>query len=338
MKILCALILLAALYGDAWGQFSVTEISILKSLTNRDCVNNESPVWVFATQRWSCGPTGGVGDVTEVQGTSPISVSSGTGPVPVVSIVTNPTLPGTTTGTFSGALTGNASTATALAANPTDCAAGAYAKSIAASGNLGCDILIVYASVDPTVNDDTGDGIIKGTKWHNDQGDADPTNDTIWEAVSITAADALWVQIYPAPGSVTPTLSSVLAAGNSYFGATSPSTGLILGEDANNYGVIYWDLSTGGPKLICVVAGVPRNCNIEYTLNAGYSFKLNDSAGAPAFEYKEGVGVTRLIPGTIAQGDIYFHDGTKITRLAPGSAGECLKSQGAGANPQWTTC
>jgi hypothetical protein len=40
--------------------------------------------------------------------------------------------------TFVGALTGNASTATALAANPSDCAADTYATTIAASGNLTC--------------------------------------------------------------------------------------------------------------------------------------------------------------------------------------------------------
>lgn len=41
-------------------------------------------------------------------------------------------------GTVSAALSGNASTATALAANPTDCAADTYATTIAANGNLTC--------------------------------------------------------------------------------------------------------------------------------------------------------------------------------------------------------
>lgn len=40
--------------------------------------------------------------------------------------------------TFIGALTGNASTASALAANPTDCGANTVATSIDAQGNLGC--------------------------------------------------------------------------------------------------------------------------------------------------------------------------------------------------------
>jgi hypothetical protein len=41
--------------------------------------------------------------------------------------------------TFVGALTGNSSTATALGANPTDCAGGQFAIAIAANGDLTCD-------------------------------------------------------------------------------------------------------------------------------------------------------------------------------------------------------
>jgi hypothetical protein len=43
-----------------------------------------------------------------------------------------------TASTFIGGLTGNASTATALASNPTDCSAGQFANAIDASGNLTC--------------------------------------------------------------------------------------------------------------------------------------------------------------------------------------------------------
>jgi hypothetical protein len=47
-------------------------------------------------------------------------------------------LTGNSTGTHTGAVVGNADTATALAANPSDCAADTYATTIAASGNLTC--------------------------------------------------------------------------------------------------------------------------------------------------------------------------------------------------------
>ena len=42
------------------------------------------------------------------------------------------------------------------------------------------------------------------------------------------------------------------------------------------------------------------------------------------------------IPSDIAQGDIFYVDGTgNIVRLAAGTSGQFLKTQGAGANPVW---
>jgi hypothetical protein len=79
-----------------------------------------------------------------------------------------------------------AATATALVSNPTDCATGAFAHTIAASGNLTCSILVVTSASAPTANDDTGDGYIVGTKWIN------TTADTIYEAVDVTLTAAVW--------------------------------------------------------------------------------------------------------------------------------------------------
>ena len=36
-----------------------------------------------------------------------------------------------------------------------------------------------------------------------------------------------------------------------------------------------------------------------------------------------------------AQGDVFYHDGTKLARLAAGTSGYFLKTQGAAANPAW---
>lgn len=88
----------------------------------------------------------GTGSARTIAGTTnQIAVSNGDGvaAAPVISIPTNPTLPGTTTGTFSGnltgAVTGNASTSTAFAANGTNCGAGQFAAGVDASGNAeGC--------------------------------------------------------------------------------------------------------------------------------------------------------------------------------------------------------
>lgn len=52
-----------------------------------------------------------------------------------------------TAGTVTAALTGNASTATALAANPADCAANRYATTIAANGDLTCAQVSLSAGV-----------------------------------------------------------------------------------------------------------------------------------------------------------------------------------------------
>lgn len=64
-----------------------------------------------------------------------------------------------TASTFIGALTGNASTATALASNPSDCGAGTKATSIDASGNLTCSAVSLTADVSgtlPVTNGGTG--------------------------------------------------------------------------------------------------------------------------------------------------------------------------------------
>jgi hypothetical protein len=42
-------------------------------------------------------------------------------------------------------------------------------------------------------------------------------------------------------------------------------------------------------------------------------------------------------PGSEAQGDILYYNGSNWVLLAPGSAGQVLKTQGAGANPVWAS-
>lgn len=62
-------------------------------------------------------------------------------------------------GTISAALTGNASTSTALAANPSDCAGGTFATTIAANGNLTCAAIVLTTDVSgtlPIANGGTG--------------------------------------------------------------------------------------------------------------------------------------------------------------------------------------
>lgn len=67
--------------------------------------------------------------------------------------------------TFSGALSGNATTATSLAANPADCGAGEFATTIAASGALACEA--IEASDVPTLNQNTTGSAAKWTTARN---------------------------------------------------------------------------------------------------------------------------------------------------------------------------
>lgn len=46
---------------------------------------------------------------------------------------------------------------------------------------------------------------------------------------------------------------------------------------------------------------------------------------------------TKIAIGSDAQGDIMYYDGTDWTRLAAGTSGHYLKTNGAGANPQWSS-
>lgn len=76
----------------------------------------------------------------------------------------SPTFTGTVTApTFVGALTGNASTATALAANPTDCSSGQYANAIAANGNLTCAAVTTSQLSGTLAVASGGTGITSGT-------------------------------------------------------------------------------------------------------------------------------------------------------------------------------
>ena len=47
--------------------------------------------------------------------------------------------------------------------------------------------------------------------------------------------------------------------------------------------------------------------------------------------------IEALTVASIAQGDIFYYDGTKVTRLGSGTSGQFLKTQGASANPAWSS-
>lgn len=142
---------------------------------------------------WHAVSSASGGSVTAVLGTANQIVSDGSTTTPTLSIATTFTFPGTVTnnlsifgattsaqlagilsdetgsglavfatspvfttpniGSATGSVSGNAGTATALAANPTDCAdANSYATTIAASGNLTCSTWAMQEVPSGTIN------------------------------------------------------------------------------------------------------------------------------------------------------------------------------------------
>ncbi|MCC6932544.1 MAG: tail fiber domain-containing protein, partial [Deltaproteobacteria bacterium] len=107
--------------------------------------------------------SGVTNDITTVSNQHIALMPNGTGNVGIGTTAPSSKLEvnGTVTApTFSGSLSGNASTATALAANPADCGANQFATSIAADGTLGC-VALTDASIPNDIsagNADTLDG------------------------------------------------------------------------------------------------------------------------------------------------------------------------------------
>lgn len=96
-----------------------------------------------------------------------------------------------------------------------------------------------------------------------------------------------WIPIFSSAS--TPDLAAVMGAGNTYYGAISPATGMIVGKDSNHYGVWYYD-ETQGLKFQCVELGVVGDCNKDIFLNSGYSRNIYDSAGQSVWRLTESTG------------------------------------------------
>ena len=74
------------------------------------------------------------------------------------------------------------------------------------------------------------------------------------------------------------------------------------------------------------------------TYDANEDNLVDDSDKVDGADAGVAAGNVFKIPSDIAQGDIFYVDGSgNIVRLPAGSAGQFLQTQGAGANPQWAS-
>lgn len=80
--------------------------------------------------------------------------------------------------------------------------------------------------------------------------------------------------------------------------------------------------------------------NLQTTLdgksNTGHTHTIaNITSLQTTLDAKANTASVIAIPASSAQGDLLYHNGTTWTRLAAGTAGQGLRSGGAGANPTW---
>lgn len=194
----------------------------------------------------------------------------------------SPVFTGTVTApTFIGNLTGNATTATALAANPTDCTAGQYATAIAANGNLTCAI-VASSQISGTVGvSQGGTGLTSGTSG----GILGYTATGTIASSSLLTANQILI------GGGAGVLPSALAAGSQYqvlrMGASNPAYGSIdLSQSAAVTGVL--GIANGGSNstATATAGGVGYGTGTAHAYTSagttGQFLKSNGSS-APAF-------------------------------------------------------
>lgn len=182
-----------------------------------------------------------------------------------------------TAGTITAALSGNATTATALASNPTDCGASQYATAIDASGNLTCSA--VTAVTGPGSSTDNAIVRFDGTGGTTVQNSVNTIADTTG-AISMgggSGANITWAT--NKAGSIGATGANSPAT---YF-AAGDSNGLALevGKPDNTNGSLggislYGGTGSTTPKLVMTASGTSNHSDIV-TGSTGFIFRYNDA-------------------------------------------------------------
>lgn len=295
-------------------QASITSLGTLTTLTVDDITINGNTISSAGASTLAITPT--AGQAITFDGTVTLDAGVIAGATSITST------------TFVGALTGNSSTATALAADPADCGANAFAISIVASGALTCagiadadvpnniTIDLATSASDLTCTDCINATEIEdiyaliagdtftGAVTINDNGGTGSTLLTIGDA-----NDADSVQIY---GDIT------ITGGDITLGTTSIFSG---GDTAslNNIDAINATTETTFESALDIAGDV--------TGTGLASVVIADNA----------VDGTDIALGSDAAGDIMYYDGTNYVRLAKGTAGQVLEMNAGATAPEWDT-
>ncbi len=127
-----------------------------------------------------------------------------------------------------------------------------------------------------------------------------------------------------APGTSGYFLKTQGAAANPVWDASPSDVSGPAGGTAQYQAAVYAD--TTGKVLQASQFYTDATGSID--IPTGQSYKINGTGIASS-------NLSDIDWTAIAQGDIFYYNGTKIVNLAPGTSGYFLKTQGAAANPVW---
>lgn len=128
------------------------------------------------------------------------------------------------------------------------------------SGGGGGGILPHVAAVDPTVNDDTGDGYVVGQLWIN------TASDDVFIATDVTAAASVWINLSASGGGNPPHIAAVdptvnddtgdgYVVGQIWVNASADS--VFIATDVTAAAAVWVDVSTGGGSTTHVATADP---------------------------------------------------------------------------------
>lgn len=238
----------------------------------------------------------------------------------------SPTFTGTVTApSFVGALTGNASTASALAANPTDCASNTFANAIAANGNLTCSSVGVPAGGTGLASGTAG-GVLAFTASTTLASSLGGSSGQILRSAG-TAVPTWSTATYPATTTVSQLLYS--SSANTVAGLATANTGVLVTDSSGVPSIQACAtanrvLRTNGTALTCSQVAAATDVSGQVPIANGGTGQATKAAGFDA-----------LSPMS-ASGDLIYGGASGTgTRLAKGSDGQLL--QLVSGLPAWST-